>query len=76
MRLREKRNRIDSTMPFNPMDRAQYKERLGLALSLDMLCIATFTVFKWFAMPPKLSPVECASKGWINVALNTLQCQM
>lgn len=27
-------------------------------------------------MPPKLSPVECASKGWINVALNTLQCQM
>lgn len=31
MKLREKRNRIDSTMPFNPMDRAQYKERLGLA---------------------------------------------
>ena len=27
-------------------------------------------------MPSKLSPVECASKGWINVALNTLQCQM
>lgn len=27
-------------------------------------------------MPDVLNPIECASRGWVNVALNTLQCSV
>lgn len=67
---------LDGVNAFNPLDRAQYKKRLGLLYFPPSYHVDTYTVFKWFAMPDQLSPVICASHGWENVARNTLQCPM
>ncbi|CAL5198522.1 unnamed protein product [Lathyrus oleraceus] len=47
-----------------PWDRADFMKRL-----------ATFKSISWFAKPKKVSAVNCARRGWINVDVDTITCE-
>lgn len=47
-----------------PWDRADFMRRL-----------ATFKSISWFAKPKKVSAVNCARRGWINVDVDTIACE-
>lgn len=36
--------------------------------------LLTYKPSTWFAKPAALSPTDCASRGWVNSRLNTLDC--
>eukprot|EP01025_Chloroclados_australasicus_P018440 TRINITY_DN19684_c0_g1_i1.p1 TRINITY_DN19684_c0_g1~~TRINITY_DN19684_c0_g1_i1.p1 ORF type:complete len:490 (-),score=55.22 TRINITY_DN19684_c0_g1_i1:585-1985(-) len=38
--------------------------------------LSTFQAATWFGKPQALSPIECARRGWINEAPDTLQCRL
>ncbi|CAN6478403.1 unnamed protein product [Victoria cruziana] len=37
--------------------------------------LATFKSITWFAKPKVVSPINCARRGWINVEVDTLECE-
>ncbi|PNY14125.1 nuclear-interacting partner of ALK, partial [Trifolium pratense] len=47
-----------------PWDRADFMKRL-----------ATFKSISWFAKPKRVSAVNCARRGWINVDVDTIACE-
>ncbi|KHN15160.1 Nuclear-interacting partner of ALK [Glycine soja] len=47
-----------------PWDRGDFMRRL-----------ATFKSMSWFAKPKVVSAVNCASRGWINVDIDTISCE-
>ncbi|XP_014509169.1 uncharacterized protein LOC106768499 [Vigna radiata var. radiata] len=47
-----------------PWDRGDFMRRL-----------ATFKSMSWFAKPKVVSAVNCASRGWINVDIDTIACE-
>ncbi|ESW27156.1 hypothetical protein PHAVU_003G178600 [Phaseolus vulgaris] len=47
-----------------PWDRGDFMRRL-----------ATFKSISWFAKPKVVSAVNCASRGWINVDIDTIACE-
>ncbi|KAK7388787.1 hypothetical protein VNO78_23614 [Psophocarpus tetragonolobus] len=47
-----------------PWDRGDFMRRL-----------ATFKSMSWFAKPKIVSAVNCASRGWINVDIDTIVCE-
>ncbi|RDX78048.1 NIPA-like protein, partial [Mucuna pruriens] len=47
-----------------PWDRGDFMRRL-----------ATFKSMSWFAKPKIVSAVNCASRGWINVDIDTIACE-
>ncbi|XP_047165761.1 uncharacterized protein LOC124834966 [Vigna umbellata] len=47
-----------------PWDRGDFMRRLS-----------TFKSMSWFAKPKVVSAVNCASRGWINVDIDTIACE-
>eukprot|EP00959_Pyramimonas_sp_CCMP1952_P471484 9498480-Pyramimonas_sp.AAC.1 len=48
-----------------PDSREDFHRRLG-----------TFRASRWFAKPEIVGPVQCARRGWINVDLDIIECEV
>ncbi|GAB2281187.1 hypothetical protein Dimus_015791 [Dionaea muscipula] len=38
--------------------------------------LATFKSMTWFARPKVIDPVSCAKRGWVNVDMDTIACEV
>jgi len=62
--IAELTNNASNTGKCRPKDVNQYLDRLR-----------TFKTPWWFNRPLAISPIACAQRGWVNVAIDTIQCE-